>query len=96
MKVILKKSPKSTKKFRVTFPDEKYIDFGARGYSDYTIHKDPSRKKSYLARHGAGGQNWSMKGIQTAGFWARWLLWSEPSLAKSKRLISSRFNVSFS
>ena len=93
MKVILTKSPNPKKKYRVTFPDGKKVDFGGAGYSDYTIHKDPVRMKRYLARHGRMGENWSKKGIRTAGFWSRWLLWSKPSLPAAKRLMSSRFGI---
>lgn len=96
MKVILIESPKSTKKFRVIFPDGKHVDFGGKGYLDYTIHKDPERKKRYLKRHGSMGETWTKKGLYTAGFWSRWLLWSEPSLTASKRLIAKRFHLAFS
>lgn len=50
--IILQKSPDSKKKWRVTFPDGHYVDFGLTGYSDYTIHKDTSRMASYVRRHG--------------------------------------------
>ena len=52
MRVRLKKSPRIDKKFRVTFENGKIVDFGARGYSDYTIHKNPLRMRSYVTRHG--------------------------------------------
>ena len=51
-RVRLKKSPRFDKKFRVTFENGKIVDFGARGYSDYTIHKNPIRMRSYVTRHG--------------------------------------------
>ena len=38
-------------------------------------------------------ENWARSGIDTAGFWSRWLLWSDPSLKKAKRIIEERFNV---
>lgn len=96
MRVILRKSPKPTKKYRVTFPDGKFVDFGGAGYSDYTIHGNPARMKRYLARHGRMGETWTKKGIRTAGFWSRWLLWSKPSMAEAKRSMSSRFYLTFS
>lgn len=96
MRVILRKSPKPTKKYRVTFPDGGFVDFGGAGYSDYTIHKDPERMKRYLARHSRGGETWSKKGVRTAGFWSRWLLWSKPSMPEAKRMMSSRFGIIFS
>jgi hypothetical protein len=46
------KSPKSTKKFRTVFEDKTYVDFGANGYSDYTLHKNPMRMRLYVKRHG--------------------------------------------
>ena len=95
MRVKLRISPNPMKKYRVTFPDGKHVDFGGKGYSDYTIHKDPERMKRYLKRHGRMGENWTNKGIRTAGFWYRWLLWSEPSMPKAKRLVSSRFGLTF-
>lgn len=92
MVIILKKSPNPKKKFRVVFEDGTHTDFGARGYSDYTIHKDPERMKRYLTRH-RSRENWSKSGIKTAGFWSRWLLWSEPSLQNAKTFMEKKFKI---
>jgi hypothetical protein len=80
--IILTKSPKKEKKYRVTFRTEgRHVDFGQKGYSDYTIHKDRDRMKRYIGRHAHMGENWgAVTGKYTAGFWSRWLLWSKPSL----------------
>tara|TARA_B110000285_G_scaffold235190_3_gene315448 strand:+ start:8158 stop:8547 length:390 start_codon:yes stop_codon:yes gene_type:complete len=51
-RVRLRRSPKSDKKWRVTFENGKTVDFGARSYSDYTFHKNPARMRSYVGRHG--------------------------------------------
>lgn len=85
-------SPRSGKKWRVITPLGKNIDFGAEGYSDLTIHKDPSRQNNYISRHQAR-ENWTKSGIDTAGFWARWLLWNLPSLEDSIKDIENRFNI---
>ena len=53
MRVKLIKSPNSRKKYSVIFEDGDTVDFGARGYSDFTLHKNPLRMRSYLIRHGA-------------------------------------------
>ena len=50
--VKLIKSPSVKHKYRVIFPDKRAIDFGAKGYSDYTIHKNPVRMRAYVVRHG--------------------------------------------
>jgi len=78
----LTKSPKKDKKFRVTLPNGRTINFGAKGYSNYTIHKDAARMKRYLTRH-RSTENWTKP--NSAGFWARWVLWSEPSLQAAIR-----------
>ena len=91
MTVILMKSPKREKKFRAIFKTNgKHVDFGQKGYSDYTIHKDPVRMKRYLGRHSHMGENWSLSGKYSAGFWSRWLLWSKPSLGAAISSVSKR------
>lgn len=78
----LTKSPKKEKKFRITLPNGRTINFGAKGYSNYTIHKDAARMERYLTRH-RRTENWTKP--NSAGFWARWILWSEPSLQAAIR-----------
>jgi len=46
------KSPLKGKKYRIIFPNKHKVDFGAYGYSDYTLHKDPARMRNYIRRHG--------------------------------------------
>ena len=52
MRVRIIRSPNTTKKFRAILEDGRTVDFGASGYSDYTKHKNPSRMRSYVLRHG--------------------------------------------
>jgi hypothetical protein len=89
----LTKSPLGGKKFRVILPDGRKVDFGAKGYSDYTLHKDKARMKRYLVRH-QKRENWTKSGVATAGFWSRWILWSEPNLRaailKTQRVIGNK------
>lgn len=92
--IVLQKSPNPLKKFRVTFSDTgKHVDFGQKGYSDYTIHKDPERMKRYLNRHRKMGENWTLRGKNTAGWWSRWLLWSRPSLQAAIAFVSRRLRT---
>lgn len=51
-RIILSRSTNKKKKYQVTFEDGTDIGFGGAGYSDYTIHKDPKRMRSYVLRHG--------------------------------------------
>ena len=91
MIIQLSKSTRDKKKYMVIVED-KIIHFGASNYEDYTEHKDPERKQRYLARH-RNRENWAKSGINTAGFWSRWLLWGEPTIAASINKIQKKFNV---
>ena len=85
----------SQKKYKVTIVTKdniKNVQFGAKGYSDFTIHKDEDRKKRYLSRH-KKRENWNKSGITTAGFWSRWLLWNKPSITASLQDIKNMFNI---
>ena len=66
------------------------VYFGAKGYSDYTIHKDKERKQRYIERH-KSKENWTKSGVNTAGFWSRWLLWNKPTIQESYKDIQHRF-----
>jgi hypothetical protein len=48
--IILQKSRSPHKKFMVTL-DSTNVNFGAKGYSDYTKHKNKSRMRRYENRH---------------------------------------------
>jgi hypothetical protein len=66
------------------------IRFGAKGMSDYTIHKDEARKQRYLDRHRAR-EDWNDP--LTPGFWSRWYLWNLPTRAESLRDLKARFGL---
>ena len=70
--------------------DGPMVHFGATGYEDYTQHGDKERKAAYLARHKAR-EDWTLQGVTSAGFWARWILWNKPSLASSIADVNRRF-----
>ena len=84
----LSRSTRAQKKYQVVV-DGRTIHFGAAGYEDFTSHKDPQRKARYLARH--SGEDWSDP--TTAGFWARWLLWNQPTLQASIKDVNQRFGL---
>ena len=90
VKVKLRRSDKAGKKFMVTFvrPEgrSKTIHFGQAGASDYIQNKDPARKARYIERH-KDKENWGASGVETAGWWSKHLLWSEPSMAAAKAVV---------
>ena len=91
MQITVQKSTRAGKKYMARVGD-KTVHFGATGYQDFTTSKDEKRRASYLARHRAN-EDWTMGGVDTAGFWSRWLLWNKHSITASIRDINQRFTT---
>lgn len=64
------------------------IDFGSSEHDNYTIHKDPERKRLYQIRH----KNDHIHDPYSAGFWSWWVLWNKPSLQESFKEAKSLAN----
>jgi hypothetical protein len=77
-------------KYYIINKEGKKISFGAVGYSDFTKHKDEDRKKLYILRH-EKNENWTKSGIDTSGWWSRWLLWNKKTIKESYDDIKKRF-----
>lgn len=91
--VKITKSPKKDKKYRAVFirnGREKNVDFGSSGYSDYTKHRDPERKKRYENRH-RSRENW--RDPTTAGALSKYILWNKPTFRASVSDYKKRFNL---
>jgi len=88
----LSTSTRPEKKYMVYDYDnpEKLIHFGQKGFSDYTLHKNPLRKKAYVLRHKVR-EDWT--DLTKAGTWSRYLLWGEPTLDASIKAMEKRFNI---
>ena len=70
---------------------EKKVSFGAKGMSDFTIHKDEDRKERYLSRHKGMNEDWNDP--MTPGALSRWILWNKPSFEASVKDFKNRFNL---
>jgi hypothetical protein len=90
MRILLEPSPNTQKKFRVSFPDDTHIDFGASGYQDFTQTHNLIAKKAYISRH-RSRENWTLEGVHTRGFWSRWILWNKPTIQESIKDVNQRF-----
>ncbi len=88
LNIFIKPSHLSDKKFDAIIDGRKTIPFGAKNYSDYTIHKDKERKERYLARH---RKNEQWDNPLTASFYATNLLWNKPTLIESIKDTNNRF-----
>lgn len=90
---LLRISPSTDKdkKWMAVFEDpQKTTHFGARGYEDYTQHRNELRKESYLARHRTR-ENWNDP--TSAGALSRWILWNKPTLTASIEDFKKRFSL---
>jgi len=90
--IVISLSKIKNKKYTATINGTFHVNFGARGFQDYTQHKDPKRKERYIKRH-QKSEDWTINGIKTAGFFSRWLLWNLPTLQESANDIELRFGV---
>jgi len=89
---ILDESTNPSKKFMAIRlnPTLKYIHFGSKGSDDFTISGDNLKKRNYLLRH-KPNEDWT--NLDTAGAWARWLLWNKQSIDESILDMEKRFNI---
>jgi hypothetical protein len=69
------KSTRADKRLMAIFKDGKIVHFGAKNGSTYVDHHDPAKRAAYLARHGAGRENWA--DARSPGALARWILWGD-------------------
>lgn len=93
MKFTLERATDGVHKWIGVFEDEhthRRIPFGAKGYEDYTQHKNPLRKEAYLRRH-RSREDWNDP--MTAGALSRFLLWESTSLQDAVRKFKRRFSL---
>jgi hypothetical protein len=90
-KIIISKSDKKDKKY-VAKVNDKNVYFGAVGYSDYILSGgDDKKKQAYIARH-KENEKWGITGIETPGFYARWVLWEKPTIQQSIDNLNKKYN----
>ena len=89
----IRKSHIAEKKFDAVFikPNGREIvqPFGQKGYSDFTKHKDVTRRARYLRRHKGMGEHWADP--TSAGALSRWILWNKPTFKSSLADYKRRF-----
>ena len=89
MLVEIVKSKKPNKKYDAVIDKTKTVSFGAKGYSDFTIHKDTERKDRYIKRHKTN-EDWNDP--KTAGFYAKHVLWNKPTMKESIADLNKKFS----
>ena len=87
--IVIKRSKNPKKKYDAVVDGDKIISFGASGYSDYTLHKDPARKENYIKRH--SHEDWSRANVLSAAWLSRFMLWEKPSLEEAVRNANQKY-----
>jgi hypothetical protein len=90
----LRRSHRKEKKWDAVFVKdgkEYAVPFGQKGYSDFTKHKNVTRKARYLKRHSGMGEHWQKP--DTPGALSKWILWNKPSLRASVADFKKRFDL---
>ena len=90
MDVVISKSDNKNKKYKAVIDNKKTIHFGAKGYEDFTTHKDKDRKQRYIDRH-KKREDWGASGVDTAGFYSKHVLWNKDTLTKSVDDLNKKF-----
>ena len=90
IEVVLTKSHKPDKKMKAVINGKKTVHFGAKGMSDYTKHHDDERKQRYIDRH-KKRENWGTTGYESAGFYAKHVLWNKKTLRASVDDFNQKF-----
>ena len=79
MNIIISKSDKPDKKYKIVLDGKKTIYIGQAGASDYLQHKDEERKQRYINRHKKREEHlWNDP--STPAYWSRWLTWEKTNI----------------
>ena len=84
------KSKKEGKKYTAVFQSGKETSFGAKGYEDFTQHKDENRKRLYRKRH---QKDLKPKDPRRAGYLSMEILWSKPTLKEGIKHYKQKYNM---
>lgn len=85
----VKESKRKGKRYTAYFKDGTEVHFGAKGGQTYIDHRNEEMRKNYIARHGAGNEDWNNP--RTAGALARWLLWEKPTIGEALIAFKRKF-----
>jgi hypothetical protein len=92
--ISIKKSKEPGKKYTASFMKDGRpltTHFGAAGMTDFTLSKDPERRRNYLERH-RSRENWNDP--TSAGSLSRYILWGDStSIQENIRSFKKRFNL---
>ena len=71
--VITKSSRKDETEIDAMINGKNKISFGQAGYSDFTRHRDPTRRQNYISRNSQ--EDWSKSNIASPAWMSRYIVW---------------------
>lgn len=90
--MLIQPSTRKNKRFMATYANGKVVHFGQLGGTTYIDHGDKIKRDAYLARHGAGRENWNDP--FSAGSLSRYLLWGDStSLQANHNAFMKKFPI---
>jgi hypothetical protein len=89
LNIQIQKSHNPNKKYDAIVNGDKIISFGAAGYSDFTLHKDPARKLNYIKRH--SNEDWSRSNLLSPAWLSRFFLWEKPSIEEAIKNANQKY-----
>ena len=91
MEATLTDSTRDGKRYMIKFRG-KTIHFGSSEHDSYPFHKDKERKARYIQRH-RKREDWTRSGMGTPGFFAKHVLWNEPTIQGSLQSLRRNFGL---
>ena len=95
MIVQISRSDSKNKKYKAIITNgttKKIIQFGAKGYLDYTLHGNEKAKQNYISRHKTN-EDWNNI---NAGFLSRFVLWNKKTVQESIDDLNTKYkNIKF-
>ena len=89
LNIQIQKSHNPNKQYDAIVNGDRTISFGAAGYSDFTLHKDPARKLNYIKRH--SNEDWSRSNLLSPAWLSRFILWEKPSLEEAIKNANQKY-----
>jgi hypothetical protein len=69
---------------------------GGRVPKRIIAERDPKKIQTMMLDvNSSDKEDWKISGIDGAGFWSRWYLWSYPDFEGVKKFMSKRFGIKF-
>ena len=88
-----------TKRLRARYLDDdgkviKTTSFGAKtSLGTFADGARAEKRKNYITRHKALGEDWTRKGKFTAGFLSRWVLWEAKTNEEIRKILSKKTGI---